>query len=258
MPATCLISSRYRLADQIGSGGMGTVFRAHDELFARDVAVKLMAGDLAADDLAVRRFKREAGVCARLHHPNIVAGLDSGYDERSDRHFIVLELVDGDDVGTLADRHGQLGVAEILGMVAQICDALSYAHGQGIVHGDVSPGNIVISRSDRTAKLTDFGLARPLWSVRETTPGRVAGTPRYLAPEVARGECATPLSDLYSLGSVAQRLMTVESPRLRRDGVPRAAADAVEKALACDPAERHASVAEFRDQLMAGRLARAA
>jgi serine/threonine-protein kinase len=237
---------------------MGTVFRAHDELCARDVAVKLMAERLAADELAVRRFQHEAAVCARLRHPNIVAGLDGGYDERSGRHFIVLELIDGDDLGMLAERHGQLHVAEILGMAAQVCDALSYAHGHGIVHGDVSPGNIVISRSDRTAKLTDFGLARPIWSARENTPGRVAGTPRYLAPEVARGDSASPLSDLYSLASVAHRLMTVESPRLRRDGVPRAAAEAIERALATDPGERHGSVAEFRDELVACRLAHAA
>jgi eukaryotic-like serine/threonine-protein kinase len=258
MASPCLIASRYRLVERIGCGGMGSVFRAHDEVDARDVAVKLIAEHLSADELAVRRFKRETAICARLRHPNIVLGLDGGYDDGSERHFIVMELVDGDDAGRLAERRDELSVTDIVGVVTQVCDALAYAHEQEIVHGDVSPGNILIRRSDRTAKLTDFGLARARWATRPETPGRVAGTPGYLAPEVADGYSATPLSDLYSLGSVAHRLITAASPELYRDDVPRVVSLAIERALLADPGSRHASVAEFREELSPSRLVCAA
>jgi serine/threonine-protein kinase len=253
MSATCLIGSRYRLVDRLGAGGMATVYRAYDQQSGQHVAVKLMASHLAADELAVRRFKREVRICTQLRHPNIVAGLGGGYDEQSERHYIVMELVDGDDAATLADQPGRLAVSDVIGMVAQIADALNHAHRQGIVHGDVSPANILVRRTDRVAKLTDFGLARPRWT-QPDVPGRVIGTPRYLAPEVACGGAATPLSDLFSLASVAHRLITLESPRLDGPDVPLLAARAIEKALATDPGERHATACQFGDALTTTRL----
>jgi serine/threonine protein kinase len=275
MTGTCLIDSRYRLMEAIGLGGMGEVFRAYDERCRREVAVKLIAERLATDELAVRRFKREAAVCARLRHPNIVTGLGSGYDERSDRHFIVMELVDGEDLAALATQRGPLPVAEVTAIVAQVCDALAYAHAQGVVHGDVSPGNILISRDDGTVKLTDFGLSRPR-ATGPSTRGRPAGTPRYLAPEVEAGYAATPLSDLWSLGAVAHRLIagetsgadctTVPGPgtsRLQplghlRPHVPVPIAHAVDVALRTEPSERHPSPQAFRNELVASRHLRAA
>jgi serine/threonine-protein kinase len=253
---------------------MGVVFRAYDELCERDVAIKLMAERLATDELAVRRFKREAAVYGRLRHPNIVAGLGSGYDEPSAKHFIVMELVDGEDVAALATRRGQLPVAEVIGIVAQVCDALAYAHGHGIVHGDVSPGNILIRRDDWTVKLTDFGLSRPRTAL--VIRGRPAGTPHYLAPEVEQGYSATPLSDLWSLGAIAHRLIAGESsgaecstvplagagklPPLRDlcASVPAPIAQAIDTALRTEPRERHSSPLAFRNELLTPQLVRAA
>jgi eukaryotic-like serine/threonine-protein kinase len=254
MPSTCLIGSRYRLAERLGCGGMGSVFRAYDEHDERDVAVKLMARDLGENELAVRRFRREAGICARLRHPNIVAGLASGYDAYLNRHYIVMELVKGDDVGVLAARNGGLPPAEVIGVTAQIADALEYTHAHEVVHGDIAPGNILIRTADHTAKLADFGLARLRWAGPDS-PGRVVGTPRYLAPEVARGECATELSDLYSLAAVAHALLTVDAPVLRRSDVPSGVADAILKSLANDPLDRHESIAAFAEDLVGSRLA---
>jgi serine/threonine protein kinase len=277
MTSPYLIGSRYRLIEAIGFGGMGVVFRAYDEVRLHEVAVKLMAEQLTGDDLAVRRFKREAAVYGRLHHPNIVAGLDSGHDDLSDRHYIVMELVDGDDAAGLAARHATLQVAEVVGIVAQVCDALTYAHGHGVVHGDVSPGNILIRR-DRVVKLTDFGLSQPRWTPGQTR-ARPAGTPPYLAPEVADGYSATPSSDLYSLAAVAHRLIAGESSAIGADpcstvasarasefpalcelraDVPLSIGQAIDKALATEPADRHSSLTAFRDELVSPRLVRAA
>jgi eukaryotic-like serine/threonine-protein kinase len=270
------IAARYRLVEMIGIGGMARVFRAHDEVSARDVAVKLMAEHLTADDLAVRRFAREASIAMRLDHPNIVRGLDHGHDTRTDQHFIVMELVDGDDAARFAAGQPPPAVAEVVRIVAQVCDALQHAHRQGIVHGDVSPRNILVRHSDRAAMLVDFGLARLRWPGRPEPVGRVAGTPAYLAPEVADGYAATTLSDIYSLGAVAHRLLAGEAHDLGRatvaaepatllpaldelrSDVPAAVARAIGTAVATDPHDRHGSPAAFQDDLLAGRLARAA
>jgi serine/threonine-protein kinase len=271
-----VIASRYRLIETIGIGGMARVFRAHDEVSASDVAVKVMAEHLTADELAVRRFAREAAISMRLDHPNIVRGLDHGHDKCSDQHFIVMELIDGDDVARFAQRERPAAVAQLVRLVSQVCDALQHAHQRGIVHGDISPRNILVRYSDRAAVLADFGLARLRWPAHSEPVGRVAGTPAYIAPEVMEGEAATTLSDIYSLGAVAHRLLAGEWQDLGRTtvplepgaqfaaldelrgDVPAAVARAIGKALATDPRGRHMSPAAFRDGLLAGRLARAA
>jgi len=279
MSAPPLIAARYRLVETIGLGGMGEVFRARDERYARNVAVKLMAEHLAADELAVRRFTREAEITRRLRHPAIVAGLDGGFDEESGRHYIVMELVEGDDAGALAGPDGRVSLADVVGVVGQICDALTYAHQHRVVHGDVSIANILVRHADRAAKLADFGLARTCRGGGVPARTRPAGTPRFLAPEVADGWEATPLSDLYSLGAVAHRLLAGEQPHhsdtsstLRLGAaaaqppaldelgadVPITVARAIGKALETDPRNRYSSVADFRDELVGLRLARAA
>jgi serine/threonine-protein kinase len=274
--ADTVIASRYRLIETIGVGGMASVFRAHDEHSLRDVAVKLMAERLKADELAVRRFTREAAISMRLRHPNIVRGLDHGHDARSDQHFIVMELVDGDDAATFARRRRPAAVTELVRVVAQVCDALQHAHRQGIVHGDIAPGNILVRHADSGAVLADFGLARLRWQGHSEPVGRVAGTPAYIAPEVMEGDAATTSSDIYSLGAVAHGLLARDwqdtgrttvpmepgadlaaLDELRCD-IPAALARAIGKAVATDPHDRHVSAAAFRDCLLAGRLARAA
>ena len=264
-----LIHDRYRLRERLGAGGMASVYRAHDELLDRDVAVKLIAERFAADPAHVERLRREARLCARLAHPNILAVLDAGVQPRD---FIVMEFVDGFDAHRLVQRRGRLTPGQAVHVVAQICDALAHAHDRGVVHGDVSPSNILLRRADGRAKLADFGLASRTGEVVRTPAGELLGTPGYVAPEVLWGSEPTPRSDLYCLGAVAYRflagptrlsagdadatapLMTAARPRPPLAEVcpdlPRGLAGAVQRALAFEPDSRQESVAEFRAQLI--------
>jgi len=274
-PLGRLIRGRYRLLDRLGAGGMAIVYRACDELLKRDVALKVMAERFARDPAAVRRFRREAELCARIAHPNVVAILDAGVEPQD---FIVMELVRGLDAWTLLEREGRPTPGEAVHLVAQVCDGLSCLHDQDVLHNDVSLSNILIGRPDGTVKLADFGLAShagvdPVGRRR----GTVTGTPGYIAPEVLGGGEPSPLSDLYSLGVVAYQLLTAPAgPRPRdpdataplatavrrmpplaeaRPGLPRGLNDAVQQALAEDADSRQDSVAEFRAQLVGARTA---
>jgi serine/threonine-protein kinase len=265
------VGGRYRLLERLGVGGMATVYRARDERLKREVAVKVIAEELARDALFVRRFRRESELCARLAHPNIVAILDAGVEPRD---FIVMELVDGLDAGTLLHRRGRLTPGETVHVVAQVCDALAHAHDHEVVHDDVSPGNILIRRRDGAAKLADFGLASGALEVPARRAAGVLGTPGYVAPEVLGGAGPSPLSDLYALGVVAYRFLAGPS-KLRRGGardtepqvtaaprrrpladvrsdLSRGLVDAVQQALDPEPGARQDSVAEFRAQLVDG------
>jgi serine/threonine protein kinase len=176
-----LAGGRYRLLERVGAGGMATVYRARDERLARDVAVKIIAERLARDPLFVRRFRREAQLCGRLAHPNIVTVLDAGV---APRDFIVMELVEGLDAGTLLNREGRLTPGEAVHVLAQAGEALAYAHDNGVIHQDVSPHNILIRWPDATAKLADFGLASD--SLDRTARQETGGTPGYNYGEEAR------------------------------------------------------------------------
>ena len=264
-----LIHDRYRLRERLGAGGMAGVYRAHDELLDRDVAVKLIADRFAADPAHVERLRREARLCARLAHSNILVILDAGVQPRD---FIVMEFVDGLDAYQLLRRRGRLTPGLTVHIIAQICDALTHAHDRGVVHGDVSPSNILLRRADGRAKLADFGLASRTGEVVRTQPGELLGTPGYVAPEVLWGSEPTPRSDLYCLGVVAYRflagptrlsagdadatapLMTAARPLPPLAEVcpdlPRGLAAAVQRAVAFEPDSRQESVAEFRAQLI--------
>jgi serine/threonine protein kinase len=242
---------------------MGTIYRARDKRLGRDVAVKVVAAHLADDELSVRRFRNEGQLCARLAHPNIVATLDVG------PQYIVMELVDGLDAGKLLRKRGQLSEAETVRVIADVCDALTYAHGLGVVHHDVSLPNILVRDFDGMAKLADFGLAVGVW--HDPPRGSPIGTPGYVAPELLHGAAATASSDLYSLGVVAYRLLT--GCRSFRSGDPQATAPmpyatgplppltyvrpdlsgrliaAIRRAMADEPRLRQASVAEFRAEI---------
>jgi serine/threonine protein kinase len=182
-----------------------------------------------------------------------------------------MELVDGDDAGKLAGTGRLLPVADVVDIVAQTSDALTHAHRRGIVHGDVTPANILVRRADSVVKLADFGLARTRWSAHAGDRTRPGGTPGYLAPEVAEGDAATPLSDLYSLAAVAHDLIAANAPRVAwaapstaeldarteqrpslaalRADVPGRVAAAIAQALENDAHERQRSVDEFRASL---------
>ena len=264
-----LVGGRYWLREPVGAGGMGAVYRARDERSQRDVAVKLMNARLARDPVHVRRFRAEAELGARLAHPHIVAVLDAGTD------FMVMELIRGPNARALLRRRGRLEPFEAVLLLGQVCAAVQHAHDQGVVHQDVSPGNILVGQGGRTAKLADFGLAGAVGEVARSCGADTMGTPGYVAPEVAAGAAPSPASDLYSLGVVAHRFLA-GFPRVRRadpdataplptavaspppilaedrPDLPVGVVDAVQRALDPDPAARQASAAEFRAQLASG------
>ncbi|KAA2264656.1 protein kinase [Solihabitans fulvus] len=197
-----LIARRYRLVSRIGSGAMGVVWQAEDERLRRTVAVKELlvhAGmSPAQTEEAHRRAVREGRLAARLHHPNAIAVYDAV--EHEGKPCLIMEYVPSLSLSaTLADR-GALPVHEVAAIGAQIASALAAAHKAGIVHRDVKPGNVLMA-ADGTAKLTDFGISRATGDGTLTATGMLAGTPAYLAPEVAQGHDASFASDLYSLGA---------------------------------------------------------
>jgi serine/threonine protein kinase len=258
-----LLGERYRLVRMIGSGGMGTVWEAEDETLGRPVAVKVLSESLAAGERAVRRFEREARAAARLSGPNIAAVYDFGRSEG--RPYIVMELVRGETLADRLAREGPLAPQEAARIAAQVAEALEEAHGAGIVHRDVKPGNVMVTPAG-DVRVMDFGIAAASWAERVTTSGLVLGTPSYLAPEQATSEKTTPASDVYALGAMLYEMVAgrppfvAESPvavalaHVREkpvpldqvaEGVPPNLAAASMAALAKDPAERPPSAAAF-------------
>ncbi|MDQ2910444.1 MAG: protein kinase [Actinomycetota bacterium] len=205
-----LIAGRYELEELVGTGGMSSVYRAHDRLLERQVALKVLHEQLTADGEHVERFRREARAVAQLSHPNIVTVIDRG--EQDDRQYIVFEYVDGENLKALLEREGPLPERQAIGLALQIARALGFAHGQGLVHRDVKPQNVLLNDGGQ-AKVTDFGIARSL-DVHSglTQTGTVMGTSDYIAPEQARGSRVDAQSDIYSLGAVLYELLTCEVP----------------------------------------------
>lgn len=210
-----VLGGRYRVLDRLGSGGVADVFRAHDELLGRDVAVKVFRAvpepsgqGVTPDPLASRGRENELRALARLNHPNLITLYDASMDEQP--AFLVMELVDGPSLATrLVD--GPLVEADVRAMGGQLADALAYVHSLGMVHRDVKPGNVLIGdlRHDwGRARLSDFGIARLIGSERLTSADVTLGTPSYLAPEQARGGDVGPAADVYSLGLVLIEALT--------------------------------------------------
>jgi predicted Ser/Thr protein kinase len=263
-----LIAGRYELEKLVGSGGMSNVFRAHDRLLERTVAIKILHEQYTRDDDYVERFRREARAAARLAHPNIVTVIDRG--EQDGRQFIVFEYVDGQNLKELT-RDGPLEVHEAIGLTLQVARALSFAHDRGLVHRDVKPQNVLLNE-DGQAKVTDFGIARSLDVQGVTQTGTVLGTSDYIAPEQARGQKVDPKTDIYSLGAVLYELLVGEVPfsgdnfvavamRHVNEPVPSvlehrpdcpARLDlAIQRAMAKDPDDRFESMDEFIAELEA-------
>jgi eukaryotic-like serine/threonine-protein kinase len=206
-----LIAERYRLESRLGSGGMSTVHLAFDERLERLVAVKLLAEHLADDPAFVSRFQREALAAARLIHENIVQVFDSGLDQNTDQHFIVMEYIEGQSCAEILRARGWLPVEEALPIIVACCAGLDYAHRKGVVHRDVKPGNI-LHANDHRVKLADFGIAKATEQSSITQAGSVLGTAAYLAPEQGRGEEAGPQADIYALGVVTYQLLSGRLP----------------------------------------------
>jgi serine/threonine protein kinase len=202
-----VLGSRYRLLRRLGSGGMATVWLAHDERLGREVAVKLLSDVLAGDEAYRRRFEREARVAAGLNHPALVSLLDFGTE--SERPYLVMELVPGE---TLAARIAAgAPKLDLRALAGDLLSALAYMHHNQIVHRDIKPANVLID-GDGRARLTDFGIARPENATALTETGQLIGTRAYMAPELMRGEPATPRSDLYSLGIVLREAGAERDP----------------------------------------------
>jgi eukaryotic-like serine/threonine-protein kinase len=206
------VAGRYRLENRLGAGGMSTVFKAQDTVLERAVAVKLLAEHLAQDDAFVARFRREALAAARLQHPNIVQVFDSGEDQESGRHYIVMEYVDGPSCADLLRQHRMFDTEDTVRIIRDACHGLDYAHRAGVIHRDVKPGNLLVSNESGTTKLADFGIAKAAEQTRITQVGAVLGTAAYLSPEQASGEEAGAASDIYSLGVCAYQFLAGRLP----------------------------------------------
>jgi serine/threonine-protein kinase len=205
-----VIDGRYELEQLVGTGGMSSVYRAHDRMLERKVALKILHQRYGEDAEYLERFRREARAVAQLAHPNIVTVIDRGDDQG--RQFIVFEYVDGDNLKQVVDRVGALPVEQAIEYGIAIARALAFAHEHGIVHRDVKPQNVLLN-GDGRAKVTDFGIARSLDVERGVTQtGTVMGTSNYIAPEQASGQPVDERSDVYSLGVVLFELLTGQLP----------------------------------------------
>src|SRR5215207_5648435 len=190
-----VIAGRYELQELVGTGGMSNVYRAHDRLLERTVALKLLHDRYSDDDEYVERFRREARAAARLSHPNIVTVIDRG--EQDGRQFIVFEHIAGENLKQLVRTSGPLPIRQAIDLALQVGRALSFAHEHGLVHRDVKPQNVLLN-GDGRAKVTDFGIARTMDVDGVTQSGIVLGTSHYISPEQARGEQVDAQSDVYS------------------------------------------------------------
>ena len=273
MSAPREIAGRYNLERRLGAGGMSTVFLARDSVLERPVAVKLLAEHLSDDEAFVARFRREALAAARLQHPNIVQVFDSGEDDASGRHFIVMEYVNGPSCADLLRETPQLEVERTVDIVTGACHGLDYAHRAGVIHRDVKPGNLLIAEETGALKLADFGIAKAAEQTRITQVGAVLGTAAYLSPEQATGEEAGATSDIYSLGVCAYQFLAgrlpyeygsltelalkqqneaVEPIARYRPEVPPALDMAIRRCLERDPSLRYQSAGEMATAIEGG------
>jgi eukaryotic-like serine/threonine-protein kinase len=264
-----VLGGRYRLVELLGQGGMARIYRAHDNQLDRFVAVKLLRPEYGRDPDFGSRFRHEAQAAASLNHPNVVSVYDYGQAEAGP--FIVMELVDGEDLAAIVKRSGALPPRQAARIMAETARALHAAHGRGIIHRDVKPGNIMIDREGRV-KVTDFGIARAIAEAQMTLPGTTLGSVHYFSPEQARGDQATASSDIYSLGIVLYELLTGRRPweadsaaavamaRLAgpppdpsaiRSGIPSDLVAIDRKALATEPADRWSSASSMAAALEA-------
>jgi serine/threonine-protein kinase len=267
-----ILNGRYRLISRVGAGGMSVVYRAQDLALGRLVAVKILHPSLTGDPQFLERFQHEAQAAASLSHPNIVMVHDVGQD--GDRHYIVMELVAGDDLKTVIRHWAPLPLEKALSLAIQICDGVGYAHRAGFVHCDVKPQNVLVTKEGR-AKVADFGIARAISEATMSRSDLAWGTPHYFSPEQAAGESATPSSDVYAIGVILFEMLTSRLPfeaesatalalkHLQDDppwvtdwnpSVPLPIAKIVDKVLSKEPASRYRTANQLGQILDAFRV----
>lgn len=262
-----LLGDRFELQETLGSGGTAVVYRAWDRAAGRTCAIKVLGDLLSPDEEFRRRFRREAQAVVALTHPHIVTVYDWG--EIPPHHYIAMEFVAGGTLQDLMRQQGRQGEAAALRIAAEVADALAYAHGRDLVHRDIKPHNILLTR-DGHVKVADFGIARTLDATHLTATGMVMGSAHYISPEQARGDHAGPASDQYALGCVLFEMLagdvpfTGEAPvaialkhlhepppdlRAVRPDLSPATVALVERLLQKEPARRYASAAELASEL---------
>ena len=262
------INDRYQIIKSIGEGGMANVYLAYDTILDRDVAVKVLRGDLADDEKFVRRFQREALSASSLSHPNIVEVYDVGDD--NGQYFIVMEYIDGKNLKDLLKKRGKLTVSEVVDIMSQIADGLSVAHDSYIIHRDIKPQNIMILENG-LVKITDFGIAMAMNATQLTQTNSVMGSVHYLPPEQASGKGSTLKSDIYSMGILMYELLSgtlpyrgdnaVEIalkhlkeplPSIREEfpDIPQSVENIILKAAAKNPKNRYSDAREMYEDLV--------
>ncbi len=261
------ISDRYQIIKSIGEGGMANVYLAYDTILDRNVAVKVLRGDLATDEKFVRRFQREALSASSLSNPNIVEVYDVGED--NGEYYIVMEYVEGKHLKNLLKKRGKLTVPEVVDIVLQITSGLSVAHDSYIIHRDIKPQNILIL-DNGLVKITDFGIAVAMNATQLTQTNSVMGSVHYLPPEQASGKGATLQSDIYSIGILMYELLTGKLPfkgdnaveialkhlkepmpsiRDEMPEIPQSVENIILKATAKNPKNRYADAREMHEDL---------
>jgi len=255
------LQDRYEILNELGRGGMGSVFKAHDPLLDRIVAIKTLSAALSADESFIRRFRHEARAVARLNHPGIVGIFDVGQEGAVS--FIVMEYIAGGSLADLLKRETRLPPLRVVQLLEQVATALDFAHGRGFVHRDIKPANVLLDDHDRT-RLTDFGLVK-FEDISLTLPGQMMGTPTYMAPEQITGEDVGGATDIYALGVVAYEMLTGAPPftgamatvfdgHIRRDppppqtlnpNLPPDLEPILRQTLAKNPADRFDTAADF-------------
>jgi serine/threonine-protein kinase len=263
-----VFNQRYRLKEKLGSGGMAEVYLADDLLLGREVAVKVLYAQYAADPAFIQRFRQEAQSAANLNHPNIVNIYDWGNE--GDLYYIVMEYVEGRDLKEILRSEGRLLPERAAEIAAEVCAALQFAHRGNLVHRDIKPHNIFITNSGQV-KVMDFGIAREGNGGGITQTGMVMGTPQYISPEQAQGLAVDGRSDIYSLGVVLYEMLTGQVPfddpnpvtitykQVREDPMPPSVVDPeipatleaiVMKAMSKNPANRFQSAQEMKADLL--------
>ena len=262
------INGRYEILRTIGEGGMANVYLAYDVILNRNVAVKILRGDLANDEKFVRRFQREAIAASSLTHPNIVEMYDVGVDDGN--YFIVMEYIDGITLKSLIKKRGAMTLKETIDIMLQITSAIACAHDSYIIHRDIKPQNVMIL-DDGVAKITDFGIAMAMKSAELTQTNTVMGSVHYLPPEQANGKGSTVKSDIYSLGIMMYEMLIGKVPFKGENAVeiamkqinepipsvchqnpdiPQSVENIILKATAKNPKNRYDSVNEMHDDLL--------